>query len=402
MVSGQAENTASLSWRDLFTTDAMRRLVITIAALLVYRLGATIPAPGLTPEGIPGLGRYFDASTPQVLHRFSLFSLGLGPVFSIVIAAEVLKLAAPGLRTWLNRGTGQRSLFNRCILATALVLVAFQAYGITIGLEGLQGITGPLVPAPGIGFRLQYVLTLIAGTALLMWLADQITRHGIGSGFWIILLVPTLNNLADLPETLSKQLEIGQITIPEIAWFSAAVVAAVALIAGLYRSGHSDVLAQTGEDTQSVSAAIVGAILWPPIIGLALTRIISASASSFLTSLGLFGTQSEFLSFGSLFSMILTVSLIFLVSKLIVSFVTTSNRTLDTPEFHRFAWIAVLATSAICVALEIILSRYPIAFIEGGWFTAIALVCLSMLPNALAQYFPDPPPLSDDDASGSP
>jgi preprotein translocase subunit SecY len=402
MVSGQAENTAPLCWRDLFTRDAMRRLVFTIAALLVYRLGSVIPAPGLTPEDIPGLGRYVDASTPQALHRFSLFSLGLSPVFSIVIAAEVLKLAAPGLRTWLNRGTGQRSAFNRCILATALVLVAFQAYGITIGLEGLQGIAGPLVPAPGIGFRLQYVLTLVAGTALLMWLADQITRHGMGSGFWIILLVPSLTNFADFPETFNKLLETGQITIPAIAWFSAAVVAAIALLVSLYRSGHSDIPAQTGEGAHTVAAAINDAILWPPIIGLALTRIICVSVSSFMKGLDLIDAQSEFLSFGSLSYMLVTVSLICLVSNLIVSAVTSSNRTLDTLAFRRFAWIAALATSSICVAMEIILNNYPIPFIEGGWFTAIVLICLSMLPGNLAHYFPDPPPLSDAADPGAP
>ena len=402
MVSGQADNTAPLSWRDLVTRDAMRRLVFTIAALLVYRLGSVIPAPGLTPEGIPGLERYFDASTPQSLHRFSLFSLGLGPVYSLLIAAEVLKLAFPDLRTWLKRGTGQRSLFNRCTLATALVLTALQAYAIALALEDMHGISGPIVPAPGIGFRLQYILTLVAGTALLMWLADQITRHGIGSGFWIILLVPTLNNLADLPETLSTLLETGQITIPAIAWFSAAVVAAIALLVALYRRGHAEVLAQTGGGSQTVAAAITDAILWPPIIGLALTRIICGSATSFLTSLNLIGTQSEFLSFGSFSYMLVTVSLIFLVSNLIVSSVGWTNRALQTSQFRRWAFVAALATSSICVAMEIILSRTLIPFIEGGWFTAIVLICLWMLPNNLAHYFPDPPPLSDLAEPGSP
>jgi preprotein translocase subunit SecY len=402
MVLGQAENTAPRSWRDLFTTDAMRRLVFTIAALLVYRLGSVIPAPGLSPESIPGLGRYVDASTPQALHRFSLFSLGLGPVFSVLIAAEVLKLASPDLRAWLKRGTGQQTLFNRCILAAALVLTAFQAYGIALALGDMHGITGPLVPAPGIGFRLQYVLTLVAGTALLMWLADQITRHGIGSGFWIILLVPTLNNLADLPDTVSKQLEIGQITITVIAWFSAAVVAAIALIVALYRRGHADVSVQTAEGTQIVAAAINDAILWPPIIGLSLTSIICVSAASFLKSLRVIDTQSEFLSFGSLSYMLVTVSLIFLLSNLIASSLGWANRAVDTPAFRRFAWMSAVATSTICVAMEIILSRYLIPFIEGGWFTAIVLICLSMLPNNLAHYFPDPPPLSDEADPGAP
>ena len=72
------------------------------------------------------------------------------------------------------------------LIGFALALAALQAYGVALALEAAGTGSGPLVLDPGASFRTAYVATAVAATAFLIWLADQITRHGIGSGVWLV------------------------------------------------------------------------------------------------------------------------------------------------------------------------------------------------------------------------
>ena len=162
--------------------DVIKRIAFTLAALAIYRLGLIVPVPGLDVSAMPGLTPPFDTLSRTALARVSIFDLGLGPIFSIMIAAEVLKLAAPALSPWLAKSEANRHAFNRYVLLAGLVLAAFQAYGVAIALEEVKAYGNVrLVPEPGVEFQVAFILSVVAGTAFLAWLGDQITRHGVGS-----------------------------------------------------------------------------------------------------------------------------------------------------------------------------------------------------------------------------
>jgi hypothetical protein len=156
-----------------------RRVLVTIGALCLYCVGWQIPLAGVNSEA---LGRALSAPGPA-LPRLSIFMLGVLPIFSAMIVAEIAKLAFPGLGRW----TG----LNRAIQIVALTLAAFQALGIANALEGING----LVDEPGWAFHVEIIATLVAATALLGWLADRITRQGVGDGFWVLLIAPMLTLL---------------------------------------------------------------------------------------------------------------------------------------------------------------------------------------------------------------
>jgi SecY len=168
--------------------DFNRRLAVTAIALIVYRLGAQIPLPGVNLEALAKLDGL-------ALERVSILALGVNPLVTVLILAELVKVLVPACRRWERADPRNRDQLNRIVLSLGLLATAAQASGLAIALEGVTG----LVDAPGTGFRLPTVATLVAGTAIAMWLADQITRRGIGSGVWLLFLTPTL---ADLPHRI--------------------------------------------------------------------------------------------------------------------------------------------------------------------------------------------------------
>ena len=112
----------------------------------------------------------------------SIVALGLSPILSALIAGEFLKLAAPPLYG-LEDGSPRAQIFNRAVLTLGLFFAAFQAYGVTVALEAVQLPGGSaMIEDPDSFFRLSYMITLVAGVALTYWLAEIITRAGIGRG----------------------------------------------------------------------------------------------------------------------------------------------------------------------------------------------------------------------------
>jgi preprotein translocase subunit SecY len=152
---------------------------VTIGALCLYCVGWQIPIAGVSGEVLARLQSVPGTAVP----RLSIFMLGVLPIYSALIVAEVAKLAFPALGRW----TG----LNRAIMIGALALTAFQALGLANALEAING----LVDEPGWAFHVEMVATLVAATALLGWLADRITRQGVGDGFWLLLIAPILTRL---------------------------------------------------------------------------------------------------------------------------------------------------------------------------------------------------------------
>lgn len=171
--------------------DLKKRLLFLLGALLVFRIGAHIPVPGIDPVklaelfqgqqgGILGLFNMFSGGA---LSRFTIFALGIMPYISASIIMQLMISVSPQLEAMRKEGAaGQRKISQYTRYGT-VILALFQATGISIALESQAG----LVMDPGMLFRVTTIATLVTGTMFLMWLGEQVTERGLGNGISIII-----------------------------------------------------------------------------------------------------------------------------------------------------------------------------------------------------------------------
>jgi len=209
--------------------ELSRRLAVTAAALIVYRVGTQVPMPGLDPQTLSQF-----AGVAGVMKRISIFALGVTPLLTVVILAELAKVIVPRLRQWERADPNNRDKLNRIVLLLAFLVAAAQAFGIAVGLENVRG----LVDEPGAGFRLTCVATLVAGTMATIWLADQITRHGLGSGLWLVLVTPMLADVIYRVGALVAWQSQGTVSSLGLLLCCAFLVLALATLVALVRAGH--------------------------------------------------------------------------------------------------------------------------------------------------------------------
>src|SRR5262249_18660758 len=176
--------------------ELKRRLLVTFGLLAAYRLGAHVPTPGVDGEA---LARFFDSVQGTLLglvdlfsggnlRRLTIFALGIMPYISASIILQLLTVVVPPLERLAKEGEAGRKKITQYTRYGTVLLSAFQSLFIAIGLEGMNDPSGvTLVPFPGWGFRLLTMVTLTAGTSLIMWLGEQISEKGIGNGISLII-----------------------------------------------------------------------------------------------------------------------------------------------------------------------------------------------------------------------
>ncbi len=216
------------------TSELKSRILFCLGAIVVYRLGAHIPVPGIDPlvlkklfdsqsGGILGMFNMFSGGA---LKRFTLFALGIMPYISASIIMQLLTVVSPQLEQLKKDGEAGRRLITKYTRYGTVVLAAFQALGISIAFESQPG----LVLDPGLAFRLTTVVTLVSGTMFLMWLGEQITERGIGNGISIIIFSGIV---AGLPHAIGSTLELartGAFSIPLVFFLFAATILVTALV----------------------------------------------------------------------------------------------------------------------------------------------------------------------------
>ena len=188
--------------------DLRRRLVFLLLALVVYRIGAHIPVPGIDPEqlkqlfsGQQGILNLFNMSSGGALSRFTVFALGIMPYISASIIIQLMTYAVPTFEQLKKEGEAGRRKITQYTRYGTLGLAIFQSLGIAVALESTAG----LVLSPGFGFRLTTVVSLTAGTMFLMWLGEQITERGLGNGISILIFAGIA---AGLPSAIGGLLEL--------------------------------------------------------------------------------------------------------------------------------------------------------------------------------------------------
>ncbi len=189
--------------------DLKRRLVFLLGALIVYRIGAHIPVPGIDPVALADLFKsqkggilgVFNLFSGGALSRFTIFALGIMPYISASIIMQLLTVASPQLEAIKKEGEAGRRKITQYTRYGTLALALFQGLGIAVALESQQG----LVLDPGFMFRFVTVSTLVTGTMFLMWLGEQITERGLGNGISIIIFAGIA---AGLPNSLGGLFEL--------------------------------------------------------------------------------------------------------------------------------------------------------------------------------------------------
>ncbi len=210
------------------------RLLFLVGALIVYRLGAHIPVPGIDPVVLAklferqggGILGMFNMFSGGALSRFTVFALGIMPYISASIIMQLLTVVSPQMEQLKKEGESGRRKITQYTRYGTVVLATFQALGIAIALEAQQG----LVLEPGLLFRLTAVVTLVTGTMFLMWLGEQITERGIGNGISIIIFAGIV---AGLPRAIGGTLELartGAFSIPMVLFLFVAAVLVTAFV----------------------------------------------------------------------------------------------------------------------------------------------------------------------------
>jgi preprotein translocase subunit SecY len=225
--------------------DLSRRLVFLLLALVVYRVGAHIPVPGIDPQQLQqlfngqqgGILNLFNMFSGGALSRFTVFALGIMPYISSSIIMQLLTYVLPSFEQLKKEGeTGRRKITQYTRYAT-LGLALFQSMGIAVALEASAG----LVMSPGLGFRVTTMVSLTAGSMFLMWLGEQITERGLGNGISIIIFAGIASGLPNAIGGLLELVRTGAMSVI-VALFIMALVVLVTYFVVFVERGQRKIL----------------------------------------------------------------------------------------------------------------------------------------------------------------
>ena len=225
--------------------DLRRRLVFLLLALVVYRIGAHIPVPGIDPAQLQqlfksqsgGILNLFNMFSGGALSRFTVFALGIMPYISASIIMQLMTYVVPSLEAIKKEGEAGRRKITQYTRYGTLVLALFQSLGIALALEQSQG----LVISPGFGFRMTAVISLVAGTMFLMWLGEQITERGLGNGISILIFAGIVAGLPSAMAGLFELVRTGSMSIIA-SLFILALVLVVTFVVVFVERGQRKIL----------------------------------------------------------------------------------------------------------------------------------------------------------------
>lgn len=186
------------------------RLLFVLLAIIVYRIGAHIPVPGINPERLASLFEQnqgtilslFNMFSGGALERMSILALGIMPYISASIIMQLMSVVSPSLAQLKKEGEAGRRKINQYTRYGTVVLASLQSFGMAVGLanQGIAFTTGP-------GFYFVVVVTLVAGAVFLMWLGEQVTERGIGNGISILIFAGIV---AGLPRAIGQAFEAAR------------------------------------------------------------------------------------------------------------------------------------------------------------------------------------------------
>ena len=225
--------------------DLRRRLMFLLLALVVYRIGAHIPVPGIDPAQLQqffkgqegGILNLINMFSGGALSRFTIFALGIMPYISASIIMQLLAYVVPAFEQMKKEGESGRRKITQYTRYGTLGLALFQTISIALALESSPG----MVINPGFGFRATAVISLTAGTMFLMWLGEQITERGLGNGISILIFAGIAAGLPSAVGGLLELVRTGAMNIL-VAIVIVALVVAVTYLVVFVERGQRKIL----------------------------------------------------------------------------------------------------------------------------------------------------------------
>ena len=197
--------------RNIFNIPELRkRILFTLGILLVVRIGAHIPIPGIDGEALGAaiqnfqntLFGLYDMFAGGAFSRATLFALGIMPYISASIIIQLMGAVVPYFQRLQKEGEEGRKKITQLTRYGTVLISTMQAYGISIFLGSMtstiQGAVVPVVPNPGILFTFTAIVSLVTGTMLMMWLGERITERGIGNGISLIIMVGIMSRFPNV------------------------------------------------------------------------------------------------------------------------------------------------------------------------------------------------------------
>ena len=221
-------------------SELKQRILFTLVALVVARLGTYIPMPGIDAAALGqqlaqqqgGLLQVFNMLAGGAIERMAIFALGIMPYISASIIIQLMTAVSPQLEQLKKEGESGRKILNQYTRYGTVALAAVQAYAIAIGLENW----GTVVSDPGMAFRISAVITLTGGTILLMWIGEQITARGVGNGISLIIMIGIV---ASFPTILIQAFEAtrtGAMSFPMLVFLAGVTVFLIGFIVFMERA----------------------------------------------------------------------------------------------------------------------------------------------------------------------
>ena len=209
------------------------RLRFLFMAIIVYRIGAHIPVPGINPDRLADMFRQnegtilslFNMFSGGALERMSIFALGIMPYISASIIMQLMTAVSPTLEQLKKEGESGRRKISQYTRYLTLVLAFIQAVGMSVGLSS-QGVAF----SSGFDFYFIAVVTFVSGAMFMMWLGEQITERGIGNGISMLIFAGIV---AGLPSAIGQSFESarqGDINIFALIVIGFVAVAIIAFV----------------------------------------------------------------------------------------------------------------------------------------------------------------------------
>lgn len=220
-------------------TELKRRIFFVLIGIIIYRVGAHIPVPGIDPHKLAelftqhsgGMLGLFNMFSGGALSRLTVFALGVMPYISSSIIMQLFTVINPKLEQLKKEGEAGRRKINQYTRYGTLVLSLFQAIGIAKWLAS-QGI----VLNPDISFYFVATTTLVTGTIFLMWLGEQMTERGIGNGISLIIFAGIVSRFPEAVAKVINQVKQGQMQVISLLLLVAAVLLVTAFVVFMERA----------------------------------------------------------------------------------------------------------------------------------------------------------------------
>ncbi len=381
------------------------RIIFTLSVLVVCRIGSFIPVPGIdsvamasfASQNQAGILGMFNMLSGGSLERMSIFALAIMPYITASIVVQLMTIAYKPLENLKKEGEVGRKKINQISRYLTVLFAAFQAYGMTIGLEATVTPMGPVVIIPSLIFKVSTLTTLVVGTMFLMWLGEQISSRGIGNGTSLIIFIGIVSGLPSAVISMFELSRKGAMSPIIVMSICVGVIAMIAIII-FFERAQRKVLVQYpkrqvgnkvyGGDSTHMPLKLNTSGVIPPIFASSVLLFPTTISGFSGNNSEWMGAISTYLGRGKPLFIILYVALILFFSFFYTAVVFNSEETANNLRKHgayipgrrpgkntaeyfdylltRLTVIGALYLSVVCIVPELLMNKLSMAFALGG------------------------------------